>query len=46
MTGTGKIRSSGTGAKPPGGPLKKPPQLGLARVSKHAKGKQPPKPKK
>ena len=44
MTGTGKIRSSDK-HKPLGGAPKKPPALGLFRVSKHAKGKQPPKPK-
>ena len=44
MTGTGKIRSSDK-HKPPGGAPKKPPALGLFRVSKHAKGKQPRKPK-
>jgi hypothetical protein len=43
MTGTGKIRSSDH-HKPLGGAPKKPPALGLLRVSKHAKAKKP-KPK-
>jgi hypothetical protein len=42
MTGTGKIRSqSKLGDRPPGGAPKRPPALGLFRVSKHAKAKQP-----
>jgi hypothetical protein len=46
MTGTGKIRSQNKpGDRPPGGAPKKPPPLGLFRVSKHAKAKRPPKPK-
>ena len=46
MSETGKIRSERKGdRKPPGGAPKKPPPLGLFRVSKHAKGKQQPKPR-
>jgi hypothetical protein len=41
---SGKMRSSDT-AKPPGGAPNKAPPIGLFRVSKHAKAKQPPKPK-
>jgi hypothetical protein len=41
---SGKMRTSDT-SKPPGGAPNRAPHLGLARVSKHAKAKQPPKPK-
>ena len=41
---SGKIRSSDK-QKPLGGAPNRPPALGLARVSKHAKAKQKPKPK-